>query len=93
MRLPYIILILLIPPPSLTGMIKIQRGSESALQVALATFGPVTAVVDSRHNTFQVSSQTTQLTSQSPALYIHTYRGSSAGSTGMGRCQLGESQL
>ncbi|CAI8044438.1 Procathepsin L (Fragments), partial [Geodia barretti] len=36
-----------------TGMIKIQKGRESDLEIAVATFGPVTAVVDSRHNTFQ----------------------------------------
>ena len=39
----------------LAGMIKIMRGAEVDLQVAVASAGPVTAVVDSRHSTFQVS--------------------------------------
>lgn len=38
----------------LSGIIKIRRGREADLQVAVASAGPVTAVVDSRHNTFQV---------------------------------------
>ena len=37
-----------------TGMIRIKKGKEADLQTAVAFVGPVTAVVDSRHNTFQV---------------------------------------
>ncbi len=37
-----------------TGMVRIQKADEGALQVAVAIAGPVTVAVDSRHSGFQV---------------------------------------
>ena len=57
-----------------SGMIKIRKGREDDLEVAVATFGPVTAVVDSQHNTFQVRTLCTpdNCYSFSPLSLIHS---------------------